>query len=328
MKVHYFQRYQKAEDVHTSNTILLLSRLYHYSPNKFFYFLRNILPDNANTTLEFAIQETTPEGSILDAIIMQPSFKIAIETKLAGNFTGLQLKRHISVFKNEDYKILLTIDPKPMEQSKKEKLNENLKKYNQKEGLNIIHTHITFDEIINILNEIIDDIRDYEFIEILDDYQEYCHYSNLIRSEVNHMIIRTVNDTLDNNIELNLYTDDFSKNYHIQTYLGLYKEKAVRAIGKIETIAIIHRDGDSLIIENEYGETTDEMKKSAREALNVFNKTKLRFYFVKRFFVTDFKKKSARGLQGSKNFNLCDVLELDELPDTETIAEKLQTKEW
>lgn len=40
MKIHYFQRYHKGEDVATANTMLLLSRLYVYSPNKFFQFLK------------------------------------------------------------------------------------------------------------------------------------------------------------------------------------------------------------------------------------------------------------------------------------------------
>lgn len=40
MKIHYFQRYHKGEDVATANTMLLLSRLYAYSSNKFFQFLK------------------------------------------------------------------------------------------------------------------------------------------------------------------------------------------------------------------------------------------------------------------------------------------------
>ena len=40
MKIHYFQRYHKGEDVATANTMLLLSRLYAYSPNKLFQFLK------------------------------------------------------------------------------------------------------------------------------------------------------------------------------------------------------------------------------------------------------------------------------------------------
>jgi len=41
MKIHYFQRYHEKENVATANTMLLLSRLYSYSTDKFFRFLKS-----------------------------------------------------------------------------------------------------------------------------------------------------------------------------------------------------------------------------------------------------------------------------------------------
>lgn len=41
MKIHYFQRYHSKENVATANTMLLLSRLYSYSSDKFFSFLKS-----------------------------------------------------------------------------------------------------------------------------------------------------------------------------------------------------------------------------------------------------------------------------------------------
>ena len=43
MKIHYFQRYYEKENVATANTMLLLSRLYAYSPDKFFRLLKSEL---------------------------------------------------------------------------------------------------------------------------------------------------------------------------------------------------------------------------------------------------------------------------------------------
>ena len=36
MQIHYFQRYHSKENVDTSNTMLMLSRLYNYNADKFF----------------------------------------------------------------------------------------------------------------------------------------------------------------------------------------------------------------------------------------------------------------------------------------------------
>ena len=95
MKVHYFQRYHGKENVSTANSMLLLSRLYSYSPNKFFEFMKkNILPENADPEIVFNLQEKDKD-SVPDATIIQPSFKIAVETKLSGNFGIKQLQNHI-----------------------------------------------------------------------------------------------------------------------------------------------------------------------------------------------------------------------------------------
>ena len=49
MKIHYFQRYHTKENVSTANTMLLLSRLYQYSPDRFFLLLKQLCyPDSAD----------------------------------------------------------------------------------------------------------------------------------------------------------------------------------------------------------------------------------------------------------------------------------------
>lgn len=93
MKVHYFQRYTQKENVVTSNTILLLSRLYHYSPDEFFRFLKEsiFIDDNQfEPEIQFALQEKA-QNTVPDATITQDSFKIVVETKLSDWFYTEQL---------------------------------------------------------------------------------------------------------------------------------------------------------------------------------------------------------------------------------------------
>lgn len=69
MKIHYFQRYHEKENVATANTMLLLSRLYSYSSNKFFRFLKSEYFSEAfELELVFRLQEKS-NYSILNAII-------------------------------------------------------------------------------------------------------------------------------------------------------------------------------------------------------------------------------------------------------------------
>lgn len=51
MQIHYFQRYHSKENVDTSNTMLMLSRLYNYNADKFFSMLNSlILGEDERTT--------------------------------------------------------------------------------------------------------------------------------------------------------------------------------------------------------------------------------------------------------------------------------------
>lgn len=58
MKIHYFQRYHEKENVATANTMLLLSRLYQYSSDKFFRFLKSeFFSDAFEPEIVFNLQE-------------------------------------------------------------------------------------------------------------------------------------------------------------------------------------------------------------------------------------------------------------------------------
>ena len=111
MKIHYFQRYHAKENVATANTMLLLSRLYQYSTDKFFRFLNSwAFPEGFESEIVFQLQEKN-DKSVLDATITQDSFKIAVETKLSDWFYTDQLERHLSSFKNEKQKVLQNLAP-------------------------------------------------------------------------------------------------------------------------------------------------------------------------------------------------------------------------
>ena len=86
MKIHYFQRYHSKENVATANTMLLLSRLYSYSSDKFFRFLKSeFFSDGFEPEIVFTLQEKSEE-SVPDATITQEGFKLVVETKCQTGF--------------------------------------------------------------------------------------------------------------------------------------------------------------------------------------------------------------------------------------------------
>lgn len=333
MKIHFFQRYHSKENVDTANAMLLLSRLYSYSSAKFFAFLQKILPENATVELIFNLQEKSKE-SVPDATITQASFKVVVETKLHGNFWLGQLEHHLQSFKGEDYKVLLTLDPNPMNQKMQDDLGRVIDEHNKKNHSNIIHQHLTFEDLVNTLYEIIDE-RDYEMLDVLEDYREYCYSSGLIPNDWKRMRVQLAGTTIKINKELNLYYDNAERGFSGHRYLGLYSQKAVRAIGEIITIATAIPNGDTLDVIVEKGELTDNMRESIKNAIEDskkygYNLTDIvhRYFFVDNFYETFYEKTTPYAPRGSRMFDLCEVLGKDALPQTEKIAELLQQKKW
>lgn len=335
MKIHYFQRYHSKENVATANTMLLLSRLYSYSSDKFFRFLKSeYFSDRFEPEIVFTLQEKSEE-SVPDATITQEGFKIVVETKMSDWFHSDQLLRHLKSFKEERNKVLITIAPELMAKDKKAKFEEQLREYNENHDYPVIHINTTFELLAEAVQGVIDD-RDYEMQDVLDDYLNYCYNDSLILvpDSWKWMRVQLAGTTFDFNIRQKLYYDDIDRGFRAHDYLGLYKEKSVRAIGRITDIitAVLEEDGE-ITYSVEKGEIDDNKKRDIAIAIEDgknygYSLTKTRFFFVDKFYETDFRKTTPRAPMGSRVFDLTQVMGVSELPDTSVIAEKLKSFTW
>ena len=335
MKIHYFQRYHSKENVATANTMLLLSRLYSYSSDKFFRFLKSeYFSDRFEPEIVFTLQEKSEE-SVPDATITQEGFKIVVETKMSDWFHSDQLLRHLKSFKEERNKVLITIAPELMAKDKKAKFEEQLREYNENHDYPVIHINTTFELLADAVQGVIDD-RDYEMQDVLDDYLNYCYNDSLILvpDSWKWMRVQLAGTTFDFNIRQKLYYDDIDRGFRAHDYLGLYKEKSVRAIGRITDIItdVLEEDGE-ITYSVEKGEIDDNKKRDIAIAIEDgknygYSLTKTRFFFVDKFYETDFRKTTPRAPMGSRVFDLTQVMGVSELPDTSVIAEKLKSITW
>ena len=313
MQIHYFQRYHSKENVDTSNTMLMLSRLYNYNSDKFFSMLNSlILGQDESPEISFDLQMGGDE-SVPDAIISQKSLKVVVETKLYNQFSQEQLIKHLSQFGTEEIKVLLTLDPKPMKQALFDRFGTALKKYNSQK-INTIktpikHVNLTFEQLVLAMEDIVDE-RDSEIV---------------------------AGETIDDNLKYNFYYDQASRGCADHGYIGLYKGKSIRAIGKlIKTVVAEMIDGEVAYI-NERGvpATKDEIEKIKEammhaEADHGYNlKTvKHRYFIVDQFYEIDFRKTSKNPIQKSKFFNLAEMLKCKKLPETSQIAKELDGRTW
>ena len=334
MKIHYFQRYHEKENVATANTMLLLSRLYSFSSEKFFRLLKTeFFSDSFEPEIVFNLQEKSVD-SIPDATITQESFKIVVETKMSDWFYSDQLVRHLKSFSDEKYKVMITLAPVLMNQDKKRDFEEQLKEYNSTQTYPVMHINTTFEELANAIQEVIDD-RDYEMQDVLDDYLNYCYKDKLIivSDSWKRMRVQLAGTTFNFNVSENLYYDNIDRGFSAHDYLGLYKEKSVRAIGKVIAIITAVTTEDGIKFKAELGKLTEDRKQQIRKAIEDgknygYIMVAERYSFVDKFYETDFKKITPRAPMGTRVFDLSEILETEDLPEIEAIAEILKSKTW
>ena len=339
MQIHYFQRYYAKENVETANTMLMLSRLYQYNADKFFSMLKLlILGEDENPEITFDLQ-VIGDQSVPDAVISQKSFKIVVETKLHNQFDKKQLMNHLSQFGTENMKVLMTLDPRLMNDKLKDELEHDLKQYNNENRIRLVspikHVNLTFEQLVEAMEESIDE-RDTEIAAILDDFRKYCFEEKLIPDGYKYMRAVVAGTTFDDNMELNLFYDQESRKSSDHGYIGLYKNKSVRAIGKLKkTIIAVETDG-KMSYKAEKGEDPtqeeiDRINEAVRRADGYgynLHTVSHRYFMVDKFYPIDFRKSSKNPIQKSKFFNLAEMFHYKTIPETAKIASDLNGRSW
>lgn len=340
MRIHYFQRYHQKENVATANTMLLLSRLYSYSSDKFFRFLKSeYFLNSFEPEIVFRLQEKS-KNSIPDATITQEGFKIVVETKMTDWFNSDQLMNHLESFGEEKNKVLITLSSEPMEKNKLESFKNKLEKYNEdNKKMNkypVIHINTTFELMANAIGEVIDE-RDYEMQEVLEDYLNYCYTDGLIPVDDSWKYLRMqlAGVTFDFNIASNVYYDKSERGFRAHDFIGLYKQKSIKAIGKVCARITAIETSNGIEYNAEFGELTDERKKIIQDAIldgdshgYDLRTIEHRYFFVEKFYKTDFKKISPGGCMGSRIFDLTQLIDDTNIQDASKISERLNTKTW
>lgn len=330
---YFFQRYHGKENVHSSNVLYMLERVYYYNPNIFYEFLAELLgrEDVKEWVLNFKSQEKHSRG-VTDFSIIQNPFKIVVEAKEKYNdFTEKQICQHLDSL-NEDKinnKVFLALAPKINNQQ----FFENIK--NNYSGIQILP--ITYLQLYKTLSNVINENRDYALKELFDEFYEYCNDENLIDDTDNTIMVRLAGSTLDANVKYNVYYDKASNKHTGFRYLGLYNDKQVKYIGKITHIVKANFENNKYQTELLYpheqnidNEILEKVKKVMEHQNNLYGNINVEhcYYIVDKFYpIENFRKRENGALYGKKKFFL-NQMNLQANSPVEAIAEKLKNKNW
>lgn len=337
--IHYFPRYSHKENMVTNSTLLLFSRLYYNSADKFKIFINLILEDESielDTTVIFGQQEKG-NGSIPDGVIRQESFKVIIETKLYGQQNIEQVKKHLNAFNNEDKKVFLWINKEAIEREYKDEIIARLNEYYEHTGSKIYFASVTFKQICKCFNDTIFDY-DLEMKELIQDYEAFCSETKLIDNSDTKMRTVLTGRTFEQNMENNIYYAPSERGYQNYKYLGLYKDKAIRGIGVVicSVDATYNFKSEKLTVgKPQLGKITSEQEHTikkviveAKEKMGIDISEGHRFFLVDKYYETEFIKPTKGGLMGTKYFDLADIDGYQKNMTSKEVANLLNGKLW
>lgn len=154
----------------------------------------------------------------------------------------------------------------------------------------------------------------------------------------NDTVMRMVlaNQSLKVNEQYNIYYHTISRGFRPHQYIGLYSNKAIRFVGKIENIIAANRAEDGkLEIKWSSKEVSVEQKQRISNSIDEAIERNWEgvandhiFFLVEDFYKTEFRKTSKRAPMGPKIFNLKRELGMEQLPKTQEIAKMLEKKTW
>lgn len=309
--IHYFQRYHSKENTHSANACLLLSRLYFYN-TRIFYCVISELFEIERNDLEtcFVLQEKiSSSNSVPDFSINQPGFKLIVEAKEKANrFNSKQLNGHIDLLNKDvnENKFLVLLSP-----SFGAKDNQIIEQIVQ-QNPNIKCKPLTYDDLCSTIESNLVDIRDDDMLEILNDYCDYCEDEDLINKDKETIMVRLAGDTIDFDVENNLYFDTADHKSSGFSYIALYKQKSIKYIGKITKIincSLLNKEITTNVL---FGsELLDFEIETIKKGL-FYQETRgnnmskeYTYYLVDEFVpVTKFVKESKYALYGRKKFYL------------------------
>lgn len=333
--LNQFQQYSQGENTVTNNVLLMLSNLYEINPKYYEEFIKGLTEDLEQYEVipTFRQQVGNRGNGIIDGHIQIKASKIIIETKLRGLEWINKLLKYTDSFDPSEYKLLLHLSSSKYSESD---INQIEKKLSENNELGQIYFHsVTYQDLVDQLKELAKNYQFETYLQRLNEhFESYCLGMKLMPKSNHVLRAMASGQSFDLNIKHQFYFDLASRGYSEFNYLGIYKWKSVRYIGCIENMIEANlTDANNLEVKNSKYTVTEEQKEklivaikdSEEEGWNVSKDH--RFFLLKDFTKTDYRKISPGGIFRVRYFNLEDIL--DNTPEnTEEIAGALKEKTW
>ena len=319
-----FPRYSQKENWATNHTLLLMRRLYEFNPSKFRRFLQELDDESADIASHLGVffaQQIGERRSIPDGVFMQESVKVIVETKTGTSFDRDQIRRHLDGLKKVEHGLLILLSP-TVEQISKVELTPDDKPL----------PPTTFANVIKCAEKCLAS-HDEEMKSVVEDFEAFCSEEGLLPKDDFTLMMVPCGRSFKVNMDNHLYYCPTSYTHSRNArYLGIYTEKSIHGIGEIKkcvecTVDLkakrVIADG---LTQAEEQRILDTVPKARDVGHTIENGHK--FYICDKIVPTNFKKKSAGGLQKHRYLDLGPYFSDGVLPGVEDIADRLRNESW
>ena len=324
-RIRYFQRYSSVENTVTNNTLQLFGRIYEHSASAASRLLSELTGEAVFIGIEIT-QQNRANTSVPDGNIIQRSFKIAVEAKGDARVDFDQLKRHASSFGTEALRILLLLTKALLTSAEQKKLQKL-----QEDYPGVVIRSITFEDLCSAVKQLFMPHEE-SIIELANDYVEYCNDSGLFDQSRELMRVVPCGKSIDINQKHRIYFQRSDRGYTNHAFVGIYNEKAVRAILGIKSVFDVELDGTNLKKTLVQGDATDAYDGAIRAIIGDaklkcdYNIETGHRFFCGEMLPTLFEKTSPGGIQGARLMNIKELI--GQHGDLADIAAKLARVTW
>lgn len=333
--LNQFQQYSQGENTITNNILLMFSLLYEINPRYYEEYINALIDENDfyKVIPLFTQQFNNLGNGFIDGHILIPQSSIIIETKINGLEVIKKLLKYTDSFNENETKILFHLSKSKYSHSQIHEIENHLKS-NKRIGIKFFS--LTYENLNDQLKSLcIEYPYNEKVIRLSEHFESYCQKMHLLNA--NKYILRAMacGQSFDLNIKHQFYFDLAERGYSHFNYLGIYRWKAVRYIGKVENIIVADWNKETgLHIKNSSKDITEYQKERLVNAIIDANSKgwkileNHRFFLLKDFTPTNFIKTSPGGIFRVRYFNLEHYLGKGLSNKIEEIAELLRTRTW
>ena len=333
--LNQFQKYSQGENTITNNILLMLSTLYEINPKYYEEFIGGITEDsNTYEVIPAFLQQVNNKGNgFIDGHIQIKPSRIIIETKIHGLEWIEKLLKYTDSFDKNEYKLLFHLSSQRYDSKQIEEIENTLKK--DKKIDNVSFYSLTYQDLIDQLKELANNYPyEHYLLRLNEHFEDYCLSMNLMPRSNHVLRAMACGQSFELNKKHKFYFDLASRGHRDFNYLGIYKWKSVRYMGKIENVIEANWSLENgLDIINTKFDVTENQKERLIKAIedSIKNGWDIdeghKFFLLKDFQETNFTKTSPGGIFRVRYFDLENILE--KIPnDFKELAETLKQHSW